>query len=283
MKSNKMLQIILVVLVVVFLAAGGFIYSANSSELKKQTQLKNTLSQSQTIYKNGLAQKTTLENTGVDLANQLAAAKALLTAAHFRSSAESIDYDGIIYALAGTAKVQVVSLTASAPAAITEGTTVYQATTFTISVTGFAPNKIFAKAVDDSAYISAVVGNFQALLDSIAASPDFDTAVIQSVNISSPQPMTDGDIQAMIDGINAKIASGIQDQITDLTNQITSDNSDLPQVQIDALVQTAVDKLVASALAAQSAGQIQILIDDQAGIATPSAVITLSVWTSQGA
>ena len=95
--------------------------------------------------------------------------------------------------------------------------------------------------------------------------------------------MTDGDIQAMIDGINAKIASGIQDQITELTNQITSDNSDLPQVQIDALVQTAVDKLVASALAAQSAGQIQILIDDQAGIATPSAVITLSVWTSQGA
>jgi hypothetical protein len=281
MKSNKMLQIILVVLVVVFLAAGGFIYSANSSELKKQTKLKNTLSQSQTLYKNGLTQKAALESTGVDLANQLAAAKALLAAAHFRSSAESIDYDGILYALASTAKVQVTSLTASAPAAITEGTTVYQATTFTLSVTGFSPNKIFAKAADDSAYISGVVGNIQALLDSIAASPDFDTATIQSVNISSPPPMTDSDIQTLINGINAKIASGIQDQITDLTNQITWENSDLPQAQIDILVQTAVAKLVASALTSQSAGQIQVLID-QAGIATPSAVITLNVWTSQG-
>jgi len=123
MKSNKMLQIILVVLVVVFFGSGWvYFYSANSSELKKQTQLKNTLSLSQTTYKNGLTQKAALENTGVDLANQLAAAKALLAAAHFRSSAESIDYDGLIYALAGTAKVRVTSLTASAPTAITEGT-----------------------------------------------------------------------------------------------------------------------------------------------------------------
>ena len=79
-----------------------------------------------------------------------------------------------------------------------------------------------------------------------------------------------------------KIASENQDQITVLTNQITSDNAYLPQAQIDVLVKTAVDKLVASALAAQSAGQIQILID-QAGITTPSAVITINVWTSQGA
>jgi hypothetical protein len=282
MKYNKMLQIFLVVLVVVFLAAGGFIYSANSSKLKKQTQLKNTLSQSQTSYRNDLAQKTTLQNTNASLTSQLAAVQALLAAAHFRSSAESLDYDGIIYALASTSKVQVTSLMASAPAAITEGTTVYQAETFTISVTGFPPNKIFAKASDDSAYITTVVSNIQAFLASIAASPDFDTTTIQSVNLSSPPPMTDTDIKAEIDGINAKIASENQDQITVLTNQITSDNAYLPQAQIDVLVKTAVDKLVASALAAQSAGQIQILID-QAGITTPSAVITINVWTSQGA
>ena len=93
---------------------------------------------------------------------------------------------------------------------------------------------------------------------------------------------TDADIQAEIDGINSKITAANQDQITALTGKIQTDNAGLPQDQIDALVQTAVDKLVASALTAQSAGQIQILID-QAGIATPSAVITLNVWTSQGA
>jgi len=54
------------------------------------------------------------------------------------------------------------------------------------------------------------------------------------------------------------------------------------KAQIDALVQTAVDQLVASALTAQSAGQIQILID-QAGIPAPSAVITINVWSSKGA
>jgi hypothetical protein len=94
--------------------------------------------------------------------------------------------------------------------------------------------------------------------------------------------MTDADIQKEIDGINAKITAENQAQITALTTKIQTDNAGLPQAQIDALVQTAVDQLVASALTAQSAGQIQILID-QAGIAAPSAVITINVWTSKGA
>jgi hypothetical protein len=272
----------LVVLVVIFAAAAWFIYTANSSEQKKQTTLKNQLAQSQLTYKSGLAQKTTLDKTSADLATQLAAAKVLLANAHFRTAAESIEYDQIIYALAAAANVKVTTLTASAASVIQEQNTTYQMTTFTLNVEGFSPDAIFATSADDTAYITSIYNNILDLVAKINASPDFDTTTIQSISIARPAPMTDADIQAMISGINGVITQENQDAINKLTEQTKIDNSDLTQPEIDALVKTAVDKLIADALKAQTPDQIKVLLD-QAGIATPSSVITINVWASKGA
>ena len=76
MKSNRILQIVLIGLVVVFAVAAGYLFSANSSASGKQTQLKSTLNQDQVLYTKGLAQKADLETTAADLAGQLAAAQA---------------------------------------------------------------------------------------------------------------------------------------------------------------------------------------------------------------
>ena len=79
------MQIVLIGLVVVFVVAAGYLFSAGSSVSGKQTQLKSTLNQDQVLYTKGLAQKTDLETTAADLAGQLAAAQASAAASAFRS------------------------------------------------------------------------------------------------------------------------------------------------------------------------------------------------------
>jgi hypothetical protein len=194
-----------------------------------------------------------------------------------------VEYDRIIYALADTAKVRITNLTASAPSAVTDQNTVYQLTTFSFTAEGYSPDLIFTKADDDAAYLTLIDSNLLAFLHSISASPDFDTTIIQSVNVSNPTPMTDIDVQTEIDSINAKITLENQAAITALTTQIQTDNAaTLTPDQITALVNAAVDKLVADALKAKSADDIKKLVD-QAGIARPSEVITINIWTAKGA
>ena len=150
------------------------------------------------IYANGLAQKAALQTTATTLASQLANAKALLAQASFRSSAESIEYDRLLYGLAGASRLNITSLTSSAPSSVTEGSTNYKVTTFTVTVQGAVPAAIFSKSSDDTAYINTVINNINAFLQSVETSPDFDTAIIPTVNFTIPPSMTDDQVQALI-------------------------------------------------------------------------------------
>jgi hypothetical protein len=256
---------------------------SNSSELKRKTQVTDNLNKSQATYNSGLAQKAALEKTATDLASQLASAKALLAQTHFRSSSESVEYDRILYAIADAAAVQLTNLSATAPADIQEQNNTYQLTTFSLTVQGFSPDGIFSSPADDTAYIDAVVNNILNFINKISTSPDFDTAVIQSVNISVPETMTGADIQTEIDGINTKIAAEIKDQIAALAAQIQADNAGtLTQDQINTLIKTETARLVATTLAAKTADEVKALVE-QANIATPSATITINIWTYKGA
>jgi hypothetical protein len=283
MKSNRILQIVLVVLIVAFAAAAGFLYKSNSSEVNRQKSLKDNLTKNQAAYNSGLAQKAASEKTATDLANQLTNAKASLSSVHFQRSSESIEYDRILLGIADGAKLLITNITATPPTAVTDQNNTYQVTTFNITVEGLAPEAIFATSKDDADYITAVVNKILAFSDAIAASPDFDTAIMQQVNINVPNHMTAADIQAEIDGINNKIASELKDAITALTVQIQTDNADtLTQDQIASLIKTETDKLVAETLKAKSADEVKALVE-QAGIESPSATITINVWTYKGA
>jgi hypothetical protein len=279
MKSNKILQIVLVGLVVVFVAAAAYIYTANSSETKKQNQLKTTLNQSQVIYANGLAQKDALQTTAADLASQLADAKALLAQSSFRSSAESIEYDRTLYSLAGASKLNVTALTSGAPSSITDQGTTYKVTTFTVNVVGVVPAAIFGKSADDTTYINSVVNNINAYLQAIIADPDFNTAVIPTVNFSVPPPMSDADVQSLIANINSVVAGQQAAAIAALTAQIqTANAATLTPDQISALVKKATDDLVAQTIKNATSAELAMLIT-RAGVPAPTAVITINVWT----
>ena len=283
MKSNRILLLILLAIIIVFGAVDGYLYTANNAETKNQTQLKDTIAKDQVTINKGITQKATLDKNAADIADQLTKAKASLAGIHFRPAIESLEYDRILYSIADAAKVRVTNLTATSPGNIKEENNTYQVTTFTVTVEGLSPDVIFKSPGDDTSYLDAVVNNILVFTNEIAASPDFDTAVIQSVDITESTPMTAADIQGLIDGINNKIASEIQDQISALTAQIQTDNVDtLTQAQIDALIKTETAGLVAKTLTAKTADEIKVMVDE-ASIKRPSAVITIVIWTYKGA
>lgn len=283
MKSNRILLLILIAIIIVFGAMAGYLYTANNAEIKNQTQLKDTIATDQLTISKGITQKATLEQEAADIADQLASAKASLAGIHFRPAVESLEYDRILYSIADAASVRVTNLTATSPGNIKEENNTYQITTFTVTVEGLSPDVIFKSPGDDTSYLDAVINNILNFTNKIAASPDFDTAVIQSVDITESAPMTAADIQGLIDGINNKIAAEIQDQISALTAQIQTDNVDtLTQAQIDALIKTETAGLVAKTLAAKTADEIKVMVDE-ASIKRPSAVIVINIWTYKGA
>ena len=283
MKSNRILLLVFFALIIIFGAVAGYLYIANNAENKNQTQIKNNIAKDLVTINKGSAQKADLDQAAADIASQLDSAKAALADINFRKAVESIEYDRILYGIADASSVRIDSLAAAPPSDVKELNNTYQLTKFAVTVEGLSPDNIFASPGDDTAYIGSVVANILNFTNKIAVSPDFDTAVIESVNITEPRPMAPDEIQGLIDGINNKIADGIRDQIDALAQQIQTDNeATLTQEQIDALIKTETDKLVAATLAAKTPDEIKTLVD-QAGIARPTAVITISIWTYKGA
>lgn len=260
MKSNRMLGFILAGIIIVVLVGAGLLYMANNRALSRQDELNDAINTNQTILNRATAEKKAKEAEAADLAQRLADAEQALAQVGFRDSAESIEYDGILFSIAKSSKLQITSLTATAPLAMKEGNTTYQLTTFTVAVEGITPSTIFSTGQDSARYIAGVVDNVLAFVDAVANSPDFDTATIQSVNISAPEPMTNEEVSQLIEDINDQIESELTD----------AEKLNKTEAQIDALVQ--------SKLAAMSSTEIQQLLEE-AGVDKPTAVITIKIWT----
>jgi hypothetical protein len=160
---------------------------------------------------------------------------------------------------------------------VDQGTT-YKVTTFTVNVVGFVPAAIFSKSADDTAYINSVVNNLNGYLQSIIASPDFNTAIIPNVDFAVPPAMTDDQIQSEITTINDFVTTQQQTAIDALTLKIQTANAALPPEQVTALVTTAINDLIAQTIKNATPAQLAMLIT-RAGIAAPTAVITINVWS----
>jgi hypothetical protein len=260
MKSNRMLGFILTGIIVIVLVGAGLLYMANNRALSRQDELNDAINTNQTILNRATAEKRAKEAEAAVLAQKLADAEQALAQVGFRESAESIEYDGILFSIVKSSKLQVTSLTATAPLAMKEGNTTYQLTTFTVAVEGITPSVIFSTGQESANYIAGVVDNVLAFVDTVANSADFDTATIQSVNISAPEPMTNEEVTQLIDSINSQIESKLTD----------AEKKDKTEAQITALIQ--------SKLAAMSTTEIQQLMGN-AGVGKPTAVITIKIWT----
>jgi hypothetical protein len=264
MKSNKLLTFILAGIIIIALAGAGLLYFADMKEQDKQDSLNSQIASAQATIARSSQQKAEKQAEAVALAAQLVEAKALLEQTGFRTSAESIEYDRLLFQIAADTQLHVNSISATAPLDLKEGNITYQQTTFSISLEGIAPGVIFNAPVDSSSYIDGVVDNILAYVNTLAASPDFDTAQIQSVSISAPEPMTAEDIASMIEDINSQVESELTD----------AEREGKTEEEITALVQ--------SRLAAKTSAEIAELIEE-AGLDKPKASITIKIWTYKGA
>ena len=263
MKSNKLLAFILAGIIIIALAGAGLLYFADMKEQDKQDSLNSQIASAQATIARSSQQKAEKQAEAVALAAQLVEAKALLAQTGFRSSAESIEYDRLLFQIATDTQLQVNSISATAPLDLKEGNITYRQTTFTVSLEGLAPGVIFSSPVDSTSYINGVVDHILAYVNTLATSPDFDTAQIQSVNISSPEPMTVDEIASMVESINSQVES----ELTEM------EKAGKTEIEIAVLVQ--------SKLAAKTSAEIARLMAD-AGLEKPTAAITIKIWTFKG-
>jgi len=264
MKSNKLLAFILAGIIIIALAGAGLLYFADMKEQDKQDSLNSQIASAQATIARSSQQKAEKQAEAVALAAQLVEAKALLEQTGFRSSAESIEYDRLLFQIAADTQLQVNSVSATAPLELKEGNITYRQTIFTVSLEGLAPGVIFNSPVDSSSYIDGVVDNVLAYVNTLTTGPDFDTAQIQSVNINAPEPMTVEEIATMIDAINSQVESELTE----------AEKAGKTEAEIAALVQ--------SKLAAKTSAEIAKLIEE-AGLDKPTATITIKIWTYKGA
>jgi hypothetical protein len=264
MKSNKKLGFILAGIIIIFLVAAGFLYVTNSREVSRYDELNDAITKNQTIISRSVAEKKAKETEALDLEKQLADVQQTLEQTGFRASAESIEYDRILFSIANSNRLQITNLNATAPLDMQEGDITYQVTTFTVSMEGLIPTTIFSTSQDSVNYISSTVDYILAYVNTVATSADFDTTQIQSVNISAPEPMTDLEVKQLIEDINGLVESKLTKEETE----------GLTEDQKAALVQ--------SKLAAMPSDKIQQLMEE-AGFDKITAVVIIKIWTCKGA
>jgi len=189
--------LILIILVVVLVVLGGFLYFSYNSEIKQKDNLSDTIVKNQQIVANNAKAMADKNAEAATFASQLAKAKSDLAALKFPVDAQSIEYDQIFFVLASATNLKVDQVSASGMNAIKEGTSTYQAATFTVYVSGKAPKSVFTTIAQSTEYNASVMNNILAFVDKVATGNDFSTAFIESVNINSPAQLTVDDIKAL--------------------------------------------------------------------------------------
>jgi hypothetical protein len=129
MKLSK--KVLLIVIVVVFAAALGVLFSIYSGQNGEKAELSERLSRAQTLLPGLVNNRETKED-------ELTQAESLLATsqAQFPESVESIEYGDDLYEIADDCNVSLAKLTASKPASQTVGSVTYSVSTFTVVVQG---------------------------------------------------------------------------------------------------------------------------------------------------
>jgi len=183
MKLSKTAWLILVI--GVFVIASGSLYWLYLQEGPKQEELNVQLSAVQAKLPKLASERANLESTLTELEDKLAQATSQLKTAKavFPASVESIEVDELLFGMADDWGIEITSLTASEPGDLKVGVEVemedievedvtYLVTPFIIEVKG--------EVTDILNFIHAIVTH-----------RDFDTATVELVTITVPDPLTE--------------------------------------------------------------------------------------------
>jgi S-methylmethionine-dependent homocysteine/selenocysteine methylase len=194
----KRISVLILVLLVVVLAAGAvFLFLQYNGQVQQKQDLNDNIVKNQQIISNNAKAIAAKNQEAATLANQLALAQADLAALNFPADAQSIEYDRIFFKLATEANLKVDQIAAGTMKDVKEGDAVYQAATFTVSVSGKPPKSVFLTTSQSTEHNTAVVNSILAFVNKLATNEEFSTAFIDSVNITSPAPMTQDEIASL--------------------------------------------------------------------------------------
>jgi Tfp pilus assembly protein PilO len=169
MRLSRTAWLILVIGILVI--ALGSLYTVYSRQVSEQQGLAASLSQAQARLPKVIADRQAAEAELTQWQGKLAEATSLLakSQAQFPGSAESIEYGEVLYEIADSCDLEVMSLTASEPSEKKVEDVTYTVTTFEVEVRG---------EVDD-------ILDF---ISDIATREYFTGATVELVNIKVPEP-----------------------------------------------------------------------------------------------
>jgi len=185
MKLGKIAWIILVT--GVFIIAIGSVYWLYLQEGPKQTELNAQLSVVQAQLPKLAAERANLESTLTELEDKLAQVTSQLKTAKavFPASVQSIEVDELLFGMADNWGLEITSLTASEPSDLEVEVEVemegIEVEDITYLVTYFA--------VDVDGEVTDILD----FIHTIVTHRDFDTATVELVNITVPEPLTEAE------------------------------------------------------------------------------------------
>jgi hypothetical protein len=174
----------------VFILAFAIIFVMYSGQNGEQEQLNNRLSSTQGLLPGLITEKGDLADQLAQQQDEVDKAKAALDKieAQFPKSAESIEYDEVLFKLAEECDLTIVELTASEPASEgVKGTDItYDIRTFTAVVHN--ADSPPGNAADFELYIDETVQKVLDFIHLVVTTPDFGVATVQLVSINGLEP-----------------------------------------------------------------------------------------------
>jgi hypothetical protein len=188
MKISK--TALLVLGIGIFILAFAIIFVMYSGQTGEQEQLNNRLATTQGLLPGLIAEKENLAGQLAQQQDELDKASVALgkSEARFPKSAESIDYDEVLFKLAEQSGLLIVELTASEPAKeAVKGTDVsYDVSAFTVTLRN--ADSAPASAGDFEVYIDQTVDKVLDFVHLVATTPDFGVATFKVVSIDGLEP-----------------------------------------------------------------------------------------------
>ena len=201
MKISRITWLILGVGILAIAAAG--LYMLYQDQLEEQDNLNQSISVAQAALPGLISEKGGLEDQLAQLEDELAQAEAGLTQAEagFPASVQSIFYGDLLFSLAGSLDLEVISLTATEPAEMTEEDINYGVTYFTVVIKG-------------------EVANVLQYITNIEVDDEFKTAGIETVSTAIPLPLTEQEKEELreaateekIEGLIMEALAGLPEQ-----------------------------------------------------------------------
>ena len=193
MKINRITWLILGIGVLAVAGAG--LYPIYQDQLEEQDKLNQSISAAQAALPGLLSETGALEEQLAQLEDELAQAEVRLSQAEagFPESVQSIFYGDLLFSLAESLDLKVISFTATEPAKTEDENISYEVTYFVVAIRG-------------------EVANVLQYITRIEVDDEFRTASIETVGTTIPLPLTEQEKEAIRVSLTQEILEELADE-----------------------------------------------------------------------